>query len=282
MIQKGHRASLRPCPPRSRTTSDAPHKGYSEATAARVVRAYHELTCIEDVVTISAVARRTGVSRSTVRAILRQKCGWSKAQSRRAHRAGVRRGKLLQKVAGHPGLATGRETLQIQGWPNLQRAQQTLKASEYPGLQRGRVTQSASGWPTLIAGHATLATTGYSHLAQGRANLSVRGWPNWKKAQTVLAAQDYLPLLEAQRLRTNAPLSPTDRRVARGRTTRLAILEALQALLGDQSSDPDQDGDILRVSGRRVTGRMLAATLHLHPTTVYSHIKQLRAMGIIE
>jgi DNA-binding transcriptional ArsR family regulator len=243
---------------------------------------YQELERIDDVVTISAIARRTGVSRSTVRAVLRQECACTPAQSRRAHRAGVRRGKLLQAVAEHPGLATGREKLQIQGWPNLQRAQQTSRASGYPALQRGRVTQCASGWQNLNAGHATLATTGYSHLTQGRTNLSVRDWPNWKKARTVLAAQDYLPLLEAQRMRTNNPLSPTDRRVARGRTTRLAILEALQALTRDQSSDPDQNGDIGWASGRRVTGRMLAATLHLHPTTVYNQLKQLRALGILE
>ena len=209
--------SRRPCLTSSHDTVDAPRKRYSDATAERVMRTYRDLECIDDVVTISAIARRTGVSRSTVRAVLRQECGWTPAQSRRAHRAGVRRGKLLQAVAGHPGLAKGRETLQLQGWPNLQRGHQALQASEYSGLRQGRMTQACSGWPGIMAAHGKLASTGYRHLAQGRANLAARGWPNWKKAHTVLESQDYLPLLDAQRLRTNSmPLPLTDRRVLRG------------------------------------------------------------------
>ena len=276
--------SVRACGTSGRGTADIDRKRYSGATAKRVVRAYDELLSIEDVITISAIARRTGVSRSTVRAVLRQECGWTPALSRRAHRAGVRRGKLLQAVAGHPGLAKGRETLQLQGWPNLQRGHQALQASEYAALKQGRVTQASSGWPALTAAHGKLASTGYRHLVQGRANLAARGWPNWKKAQTILESQDYLPLLDAQRLRTNSvPLPLTDRRVLRGRTTRLAILEAFQLIRGHQSDDPVQGSDKAeRIGGCRITARMIADTLHLHPTTVYGHLKQLRAQGIIE
>jgi DNA-binding transcriptional ArsR family regulator len=263
---------------------DAPRKRYSNATAEHVISTYRDLERIDDVVTISAISRRSGVSRSTVRAVLRQECGWTLAQSRCAHRAGVRRGKLLQAVAGHPGLAKGRETLQLQGWPNLQRGQQALLASDYSALKQGRVTQASCGWPGLMAAHGKLAATGYLHLTHGRANLAARGWPNWKKAQTVLESQDYLPLLDAQRLRTNGtPLPLTDRRVLRGRTTRLAVLQVLQELRGHQSDDLARDGDSAgRSGGHRMTARMIADTLHLHPTTVYGHLKQLRAQGIIE
>jgi DNA-binding transcriptional ArsR family regulator len=256
---------------------DAPRKRYSNATAERVIRTFRDLECIDDVVTISAIARRTGVSRSTVRAVLRQECAWTPAQSRRAHRAGVRRGKLLQAVAGHPGLARGRETLQLQGWPNLQRGQQVLQASEYAVLKQGRLTQASSGWPGLLAAHGKLAATGYTHLAQGRANLAARDWPNWKRAQTALKEQDYLPLLDAQRRRApNTPRSVTDRRLAHGRTTRMAILEAWQALVTDRTSVDTPPRGL-----RRMIGRELAAQLHLHPTTVYAHLKQLEAQGII-
>ena len=148
---KGERVSRRPRLRSSQDTVDAPRKRYSNATAERVMRTYRDLERIDDVVTISAIARRTGVSRSTVRAVLRQECAWTPAQSRRAHRAGVRRGKLLQAVAGHPGLAKGRETLQLQGWPNLQRGHQALQASEYSALKQGRLTQACSGWPGLMA-----------------------------------------------------------------------------------------------------------------------------------
>ncbi len=221
-----------------------------------------------------------------MRAVLRQECGWTPVHSRLAHHAGVRRGKLLQHLAGHPGLALGRETLQGQGWPNLQRAQQTLKASAYPALQRGRATQAARGWPNLRAGHAILADRGYAQLAHGRANLAVRGWPNWKKAQAVLKAQDYLPLVDSLRLRqTGSPLPPTDRRIARGRTTRLAILEAVRTRGHTHVQPPEMNGSdcsALQTRTRRVTGRELAAQLHLHPTTVYAHLKQLQAQGAID
>ena len=247
------------------------------------MRTYWDLECMDDVVTISAVARRTGFSRSTVRAVLRQECAWTPAQSRRAHRAGVRRGKLLQAIAGHPGLAKGRKTLQLQGWPNLQRGHLALQANEYAGLRQGRMTQACSGWPGITAAHGKLASTGYRHLAQGRANLAARGWPNWQKAHTVLKSQDYLPLLDAQRLRDNSmQLPPTDRRVLRGRTTRLAILEAIQQLRAGHSGDLVQDDDRAERTRHRITARMIADILHLHPTTVYGHLKRLRAQGITE
>jgi DNA-binding transcriptional ArsR family regulator len=258
-------------------------KRFSDATADRVMRTYRDLEHIDDVVTISAIARRAGVSRSTVRAVLRQECAWTLAQSGQAHRAGVRRGKLLQAVAGHPGLAKGREILQLQGCPNLQRGQQALQASEYSALKQGRRTQASSGWPGLMAAHSKLASTGYRHLAQGRANLAARGWPNWKKAHTVLESQDYLPLLDAHRMRTNTmPLPLTDRRVLRGRTTRLAILEAFQMLHSEPSGDLVQTTTRCEQSSHHVTVQVIADTLHLHPTTVYSHLKRLRAQGIIE
>jgi hypothetical protein len=193
---------------------DAPHKRYSNATAERVICTYRDLERIDDVVTISAIARRAGVRRSTVRAVLRQECGW----------------------------------------------------------------------PGLMAAHGKLASTGYLHLTQGRENLAARGWPNWKKAQTVLESQDYLPLLDAQRLRTNStPLPLTDRRVLRGRTTRLAVLDAFQQLRSRQPEESARDTDRAgRRSGHRISARMVAETLQLHPTTVYGHLKQLRAQGIVE
>ena len=99
----------------------------------------------------------------------------------------------------------------------------------------------------------------------------------------MLEEQDYLPLLDAQRLLTNDNLLlPTDRRVARGRATRLAILEVRQTLKHGRSVGLELDGDGTLRSGFRVTGSELAATLHLHPTTVYAHLKQLQALGIIE
>lgn len=57
---------------------------YREGTARRVIAVYRELQQREDVVTITAIAKRSQVSRSTVRAVLRQECGWTPAQSRRA------------------------------------------------------------------------------------------------------------------------------------------------------------------------------------------------------
>jgi DNA-binding transcriptional ArsR family regulator len=268
-----------------------------------VIGALHDLERIDDVVTISAIARRTGVSRPTVRTVLQQECGWTATHSRRAHHAGIHRGKLAQAVAGHPELAHGRATLQIQGWPNLQRAHKAAQASAYPALQRGRETQAAQHWPSLKAAHAALASTGYPHLAQGRANLAARGWPNWQRAQDVLKAQDYLPLLDAQRLRRNqsnevneneTSQTPqthpeTDRRHLRGRATRLAILEALRESQaepavpagGDQCALPSpRAGTRTSAAGgaRRVTGRALAAQLQLHPATVYAHLKQIRQM----
>ena len=247
-----------------------------------------DLERIDDVVTISALARRTGLSRPTVRAVLQQECGWTILQSRRAHHAGIRRGKLVQAVGGHPGLAQGRASLRVQGWPNLRQAQRAAQASAYPALQRGRGTQATQGWPSLRAVHQSLSTRGYSHLAQGRANLAVRGWPNWQRAQDVLKAQDYLPLLEAQRLRrdvaneasasqTRQTHSETDRRHLRGRATRMAILEALQACQARE--DQHTPGPTSAVaSARSGAGRALAVQLQLHPSTVYAHLKQIRLL----
>ena len=210
----------------------------------------------------------------------------------------VRRGKLVQAVAGHPQLAHGRATSQIQGWPNLQRAHRAARACAYPALQRRRETQATHGWPSLKAAHESLSTKGYPHLAQGRANLAARGWPNWQRAQDVLKAQDYLPLLEARRCRRDedAALQPqqtqpeTDRRHLRGRATRLAILEALRACQAEQAEPTEQAGEdryahpspcagtSAAVGARRMTGRALAAQLQLHPATVYAHLKQIRQM----
>jgi hypothetical protein len=47
-------------------------KRYRESTARRVIEVYRALEQLEDVVTISAVARRSRVSRSTARTVLRQ------------------------------------------------------------------------------------------------------------------------------------------------------------------------------------------------------------------
>jgi hypothetical protein len=291
------------------TTSAHQRKRFSASTAARIIGALHDLERIEDVVTISAIARRTGVSRPTVRAVLQQECGWTATQSCRAHHAGVRRGTLLQAVAGHPGLAHGRATLQSQGWPNLQRAHHAAQVSAYPALQRGRETQATLGWPGLRAVHQARSTTGYPHLARGRANLAARGWPNWQRAQDVLKAQDYLPLVDAQRLRKHEGPAPpqqtdpeTDRRRLRGRATRLAILETLQTLQAgpvcqvcqayeDQrapeplragTSALASTGASARASARHVTVRALAAHLQLHPATVYAHLQQIRRLAAQE
>jgi hypothetical protein len=251
------------------------------------VGALQELERIDDVITISALARRMGLSRPTVRAVLQQECGWTATQSRRAHRAGVRRGRLLQAVAGHPGLVQGRATLQMMGWPNLQRALHAAQANAYPALQRGRATQAVRGWPGLRVVHQTLSTMGYPHLAQGRANLAARGWPNWQRAQDALKAQDYLPLVEAQRLRQYEGATPqvgpaTDRRRLRGRATRLAIVEALHAWEDQCALDPPREGTSAVASARRATGRVLGAQLRLHPATVYAHLKQTERLATDE
>ena len=47
-------------------------KGYSDSTAERLIEVCRALQQLEDVVTISAVARRSRVSRSTARKVLRQ------------------------------------------------------------------------------------------------------------------------------------------------------------------------------------------------------------------
>jgi len=131
---------------------------------------------------------------------------------------------------------------------------------------------------------------GYPHLAQGRVNLAARGWPNWQRAQDVLKAQDYLPLLDAQRLRKNEGSAPqtdpgTDRRRMRGRATQVAILEAFQACQAcedQRGPDPMLAGTSARASARRVTGRALAAQLQLHPATVYAHLKRIQRLAAQE
>jgi DNA-binding transcriptional ArsR family regulator len=191
---------------------------------------------------------------------------------------------LLQAVGGHRGLANGRVTLAVQGWPNLQKAQRALEATGYSALQRGRSTQASQGGPGLMAGQACQAASGYAPLAKGRANLAARDWPNWTKAHDILAAQEYFPLLEAQRRRPHeTPLPATDRRVMRGRNTRLAIIEALHVLQTVQVSPGGVEActHTLQSPKQQVTGRQLADYLRLHPRTVYAHLKQLRATGLI-
>jgi hypothetical protein len=71
----------------------------------------------------------------------------------------------------------------------------------------------------------------------------------------------------------------------RGRSTRIAILEALESFQKQENRQPlDGACGSVSKSGRepRVTGRELASRLRLHPTTVYAHLKQLRTLGIIE
>ena len=104
---------------------------------------------MEETITISAIARRAGVSRASVRAVLRDVFNWTPAHSQLAYQEGKKRGHLLQTVAGHPGLARGRSTLAAQGWPNLHRGHQTLAEKGYAGLDRGRATQASAGWPGL-------------------------------------------------------------------------------------------------------------------------------------
>jgi DNA-binding transcriptional ArsR family regulator len=272
-------------PPRGRGMEEMTdqHKGYGERTARRVLEVYRTLQQLEDVVTISAVARRSRVSRSTARTVLRQECGWTPAQSRRAHRAGIKRGQLVQAVAGHPSLVRGRQTLELQGWPHLHEAHSAFADRDYPALQRGRATQAAQGWAGLVAAQTSQAVTGYSHLNKGRANLAAREWPNWKKAKDILKEQDYVPLLEAQRRRSGADSRQlNDRRFRRARSTRLAIVEALHVLLMQKQFEGENDRGGRGKCGLRVTGREIAAYLHLHPTTVNGHLKTLRAVGIID
>ena len=70
-----------------------------------------------------------------------------------------------------------------------------------------------------------------------------------------------------------------DRRHRQGRSTRLAILEALRVLeIKKQShSESSLHGRVERDSC--VTGREIGTYLHLHPTTVNAHLKQLRVLG---
>lgn len=275
--------SLTPQRCRGMGTMTDQRKGYSESTARRVIDVYRALQQLEDVVTISTVAKRSRVSRSTARAVLRQECGWTPAQSRKAHRAGTRRGHLVQAVGGHQGLARGRQTMEMQGWPNLHDAHSTLAAMGYPALQRGRATQAAQGWPRLVAAQARQADAGYTQLSKGRANLAARGWPNWEKAHALLQAQDFIPLLEAQRRRKGMrPIAIDDWRLRQGRSTRLAILEALRVLEVKKESHLESSLYGRAERDSRVTGREIATYLHMHPTTVNAHLKQLRTLGIID
>jgi DNA-binding CsgD family transcriptional regulator len=254
--------------------------------ALRVASIYGELMLKEEVITISSIARRAGVSRASVRAILRDVFHWTPAHSQVAYQEGRRRGQVLQMVAGHPGLAQGRKTLAAQGWPNLRKGHQTLAATGYNGLCRGRATQAAQGWPVLHDERRKRTEVGHPQLEKGRQNLAVRNWPNWIKAHAVLAAQEYLPVLEGQLLtRSRGSRPQVDRRVMRGRSTTLAILEALETLQEHEHCQPPVDTcGAVSGSGRepQMTGRELASRLQLHPTTVYAHLKQLRALGIIE
>ena len=255
------------------------HKPYSDALALRVASVYGDLCALEDVVTISAIARRAGVSRASVRAVLRDTFDWTPVRSQAASQEGKRRGLTVQRVAGHPGLARGRKTLAAQGWPNLRQGHRTLSATGYAGLGRGRATQASDGWPVLQQEQRKRAASGHPQLDRGRANLALRSWPNWTRAHAVLASQEYLPLLEGRLLtQRRSPQPEVDRRVLRGRTTMLAILEALETEQGqthDGVSGVEERAPRLSVSE-------LAAQLQLHPTTVYAHLKQLRVLGVIE
>jgi hypothetical protein len=144
-------------------------------------------------------------------------------------------------------------------------------------------TQAAQGWPGFVAAQATQASTGYSHLTKGRANLAARGWPNWQKAHALLKEQEYIPLLEAQRRRIDRDSQvENDRRLRRGRSTWLAIVEALQVLQMQKQSETERRRGTKSTGSSRVTGHEVAAYLHLHPTTVNGHLKLLRALGIID
>lgn len=271
----------------SRTTVPRESSGtlYSEPLALHVAQIYGEFCAHGEVITISAIARRAGASRVSVRAILRDAFGWTAAQSQAASQEGVRRGHVLLTVAGHPGLARGRKTLEAQGWPNLKRGLETLAATGHPGLRRGRATQAAKGWPTLRDEQRKRAAAGYPELVRGRHNLALRGWPNARRAHAVLAAQDYLPVHEGRwRTRHHGLEPPFDRRIQRGRSTALAVLEALETLqqqAHEQVVEWTQQNVARPVRKPRVTGRALASRLQLHPATVYAHLKQLRAWGIV-
>lgn len=70
----------------------------------------------------------------------------------------------------------------------------------------------------------------------------------------------------------------------------MAILEALHTgpayqacqvgQLGDnqRAPDPTSAGTNALTNARRVTARMLAAQLQIHPATVYAHLKQIRLL----
>jgi hypothetical protein len=48
-------------------------------------------------------------------------------------------------------------------------------------------------------------------------------------------------------------------------------MEALQPLRSRLRDDPVRDGNRAKQTNHRMTARMIADTLHLHPTTVYTH-----------
>lgn len=147
-MYRGHSAA----PQQTSTTGQ--RKPYSESLAWRVASIYGELLALEEVVTVSEIARRAGVSRTSVRAVLTQEFGWTAEHSAAAHRAGRQRGQLVQAVAGHPELARGRRTLAARGWPNLKKGHQTLATTGYAGLGRGRATQAVPD--TLKSSHSII------------------------------------------------------------------------------------------------------------------------------
>jgi DNA-binding transcriptional ArsR family regulator len=90
-------------------------------------------------------------------------------------------------------------------------------------------------------------------------------------------------LLEGQRRRKDAgPVAIDDWRRRRGRSTRLAILEALRVIEPAKQSHVESGHYGQSNRDTRVTGRDIATYLHLHPTTVNTHLKQLRVLGIID
>jgi DNA-binding transcriptional ArsR family regulator len=159
-----------------------------------------------------------------------------------------------------------------------------LRRQEMQDLIEDAQLKPPTGGPWVREERRKREVAGHPQLEKGRQNLVLRSWPNWQKAHTVLATQGYLPLLEGRLLTPRQrPCPETDRRAMRGRSTRLAVLEALEALQ-ERRQPVDNAHEVAWTSGRepRVTGQELASRLQLHPATVYAHLKQLRALGVIQ
>ena len=104
------------------------------------------------------------------------KRGWSPGSGPRAQNAGSPR------VAESPARASDTRGGRLCGtWPR----------ARDPGVQRLAALQQEQ---------QKRAAAGYPQLDRGRANLALRNWPNCAKAHAVLAAQEYLPVLEGRLL----------------------------------------------------------------------------------